>query len=335
MTLRIGIPRALLFYDYYPLWNGFFSALGYEVCPSPSSTEEIAKLGSMITVDEACFPVKLAHGHAKYLCDQGIDYLFVPRLVSVGQHTYICPKFMGLPDMMRQTFGPEVKILAPIIDFYRTNRSLLGTLRQVGRVLDISMVHLTRAYWKAYGDWRKYVYLMQLGMMPDNALNVLYHPERANLKVPPTSVNLVILGHPYNIYDSYLSMGITRWLEDKGVRIFTSDMLSSQELAKCRYHLPKKLFWSLGERVMGAAIYYAQQSDIHGLVQINSFGCGLESLIAELVQRHAAMVYNKPYLLLTVDEHTGQAGMVTRLEAFLDMIQRRQMYSENNLPSHG
>lgn len=111
MTVKVGIPRALLFYYYFPMWNGFFKALGVEVILSRNTTKGILDKGVRQSVDDACLPVKLFFGHVLDLKDR-VDYLFIPRMVSVERKEYICPKFLGLPDMIRY----NVPDLPPIID---------------------------------------------------------------------------------------------------------------------------------------------------------------------------------------------------------------------------
>ena len=96
-------------------------------------------------------------------------------------------------------------------------------------------------------------------------------------------------------------------------------MLSDAAIASGNAQLRKQLFWSSGRTVFGAGAHFATNSDVSGIIHLASFGCGLESLIIDLVQR-VAIANNKPFLLVTLDEHTGEAGMETRLEAFIDML---------------
>ena len=107
----MGIPRALLYYYYYPLWNEFFTRLGCEVVLSPETNKAILDQGIRSTLSEVCLPVKVYFGHAAYLAGR-VDYLFVPRLSRVEAKAYICPKFMGIPDMLRA----RINKLPPLID---------------------------------------------------------------------------------------------------------------------------------------------------------------------------------------------------------------------------
>lgn len=109
--MKIGIPRALLYYEYYPLWKTFFTNLGAEVVLSKATTKDILDSGVKASTNDACLPLKIFHGHIIDLIGK-VDYIFVPRLKSVAGGEYICPKFCGLPDMIRYS----VENLPPIID---------------------------------------------------------------------------------------------------------------------------------------------------------------------------------------------------------------------------
>ena len=115
MSVKIGIPKTLSYYVYYPLWKKFFTELGAEVVVSDNTSRPIIDAGVRETVNDACVPIKLFHGHSVDLKDKA-DYFFIPRLVSVdGEHIY-CPKFLGLPDMVKNSLKDLPEILAPRID---------------------------------------------------------------------------------------------------------------------------------------------------------------------------------------------------------------------------
>ena len=96
--------------------------------------------------------------------------------------------------------------------------------------------------------------------------------------------------------------------------------------------LPKRMFWTLGRKMAGSGLYFDQDEHIDGIVYLACFGCGPDSLIGEIIERRM----NKPFIMLTVDEHTGETGLLTRLEAFVDMIERqRRTTVENHFSAHG
>ena len=106
--MRVGIPQALLYHYYMPLWRELFEALGCEVVFSGDTNKGIVNQGVRVSVPEICVPIKIFNGHIIELEKKEVEYIFVPRMVSVEDGLTFCPKFLGLPDMLRYTF-PELK----------------------------------------------------------------------------------------------------------------------------------------------------------------------------------------------------------------------------------
>ncbi|KUK36216.1 MAG: CoA enzyme activase, partial [Thermacetogenium phaeum] len=135
---RIGIPRALLYYYFYPLWREFFTGLGMQVVVSPETNKRIMDAGVKVTLSEVCLPVKILFGHVLALADE-VDYLFVPRIIKVEPRAYICPKFMGLPDMLRARIPDLPPLLEPAVDMRKEEtdpfRCWENCFREVGRVI--------------------------------------------------------------------------------------------------------------------------------------------------------------------------------------------------------
>ena len=132
-----------------------------------------------------------------------------------------------------------------------------------------------------------------------------------------------LIGHPYNIYDGYVSMDVIKKLRRMGAAVLTAENVREKTVNRHALMLPKKLFWTLGRRMIGAANHYMERPDISGLVYVAAFGCGPDSMTGELIEREAR-ARRIPFLSLNIDEHTGEAGVVTRLEAFLDMVRWRR-----------
>lgn len=321
----IGIPRALLFWSYAPLWLAFFRALGLETVISGETTRETMDRGIRLAVDEACLPVKVFYGHCAELATS-VDWLFVPRLVSVERRKYICPKFMGLPDMIRQPLGSTVRLLDPVVDFLRTGeRALPGVARDVGRRLGADPRAARAALEAGLDHLRRFRKLEERGVHPEAALGELgWLTPRPTpgfaTKAPRLSVG--VLGHPYNVHDRQISFGLLDRLSSWGAAPVTGDNLASETCRAAAQELPKDLFWTLGWHTYGAAAHLMNSTLVSGLIHLVSFGCGPDSLVGELVHRRAERI-RMPFLLLTLDEHTGEAGVLTRVEAFLDMLERR------------
>ncbi len=317
MPIKVGIPRTLLYYYYFPMWKVFFEALGAEVVLSPPSTKRLLAEGLKNAVDEVCLPIKLTFGHVLDLAAKA-DLIFLPRIVSIEKKEYICPKFLGLPDMIRNLKG-----LPPLIDvnvnMYRNKSGAYIAAQEAGRFITSNHFKIWNAYRQARKVQKKYFRLLQLGLMPSEAMAVMEDRVRNEHLPEPQDINVVLIGHPYNIYDSYISMNIIKRLRSMGATVLTAEHVPEKIYKKCAACLPKKLFWTLGQHMIGAALYYLNRHDVSGMVHVAAFGCGPDSMTGDLIERYARAA-GMPFLNLTIDEHTGEAGIVTRLEAFLDMV---------------
>ncbi|WP_425449680.1 acyl-CoA dehydratase activase-related protein [Dethiothermospora halolimnae] len=331
MSYKVGIPQGLLFYDYYPLWKEFFNNLGAEVVLSNKTNKKILDQGVSNCVDEACLPVKVYHGHVCDLKDK-VDYLFIPKIISVHKKEYICPKFLGLPEMIKNS----IKGLPPIIDveinLHKSNSNLIPTIIKTGKHFTINGFKITSAYSKAVDSYKKYLNLIGRGVVPIDAIK-MYNESLKDIKKDKNKLNLLVLGHPYNIYDDHISMKLIDKLHKQNINVLTSEMIN---IDKINYHaskLPKRMFWSFGRKIVGSAFNVIEERKVDGIIYVSSFGCGLDSILIDLVERKARKE-KLPFTLLTLDEHTGEAGVNTRLEAFVDMIRWRLDY-ENNISTHG
>ncbi len=309
--MRIGIPKGLLYFDYFPLWEGFFRNLGCEVIVSEPTNANIAKMGVKTTCDEVCYPVKVLHGHVLSLVNK-VDRIFVPRVFSVQPGTCSCPKLIGLADMVRHAVPESPPLIAPFVNLRLGPRGMYRALKEAATGITSNPIRIYHAYKAASRDFVAFQRNMHAGRLA-TAMDI------ACSAAPELNRSIAVIGHSYNLYDSHLNLNLINRLLALGYRVFTPEMLPDRTIAEANRSLRKPLFWSLGRRVLGAAIHYSERKDIAGLIQVTSFGCGLESLVADMSQR-VAKQKGKPFMLLTMDEHTGEAGMQTRLEAFLDML---------------
>lgn len=322
MAVKVGIPRALLYYYYFPMWRTFFESLGAEPVVSPATTKTILEKGLSKTVDEACLPVKLAVGHVIDLAPK-VDFLFLPRLVSIAPREYICPKFMGFPCMVRQTLPGLPPVIDTCVNMYSPKNSLYKVFSEVGR-------HFTRNPLTVYRAWRRaeqvsgqYMARLESGQLPWEAMRDLEGANSPADAPMEKGLKVAVIGHPYNIYDPYISMNVIKRLTNQGVKVLTPEGIPDGTVRHRAAALPKKLFWTMGQRMIGAAFHYMHDLKVDGIIHVASFGCGPDSMTGELIERYSRRVGTVPFLNLTLDEHTGEAGVVTRLEAFLDMVSWR------------
>ncbi|NLJ41178.1 MAG: hypothetical protein GX352_06170 [Clostridiales bacterium] len=314
--MNVGIPRALLYFDYFPLWQTFLSLAGFEITISPPTNKDILNKGVSLCVDDACLPVKLFHGHTADLADK-VDVIFIPRLISISPGEYICPKFIGLPEMIKNS----VKGLPPLIIFdYNLHKDLKGEKIAFGRLgteLGVGGRAIDNAYKEAKRRQLIYRGILESGQNP---LSILYPKERWDEKLG-TKGTIGVIGHPYLLYDRYISMDIIRKILDNGYNVKVPANVSHSTIEKRLENMPKNLFWSYGKRILGSGMDWLADDRIHGIIFVDSFGCGIDSFVGELLHRYNIRGRRLPYTTITLDEHTGRAGFDTRLEAFLDMME--------------
>ncbi len=326
--LKIGIPRALLFYEYYPFWRTFFEELDAEVLISQATTRNIVDQGVKTCVDEACLPVKIFHGHVIDLKDR-VDYLFIPRFTSIAEGEYVCPKFGGLPDMIKNSIEGLPPVISTEINLRDSYRKVYGAISEIGGYFSSDKGKIQKAYKKAVQS-----YISSRNQFISGLPGWLGEKNsRIKLRGDFNHLNVGLLGHPYNIFDSYVNMNLIKKLSTSMVGIFTSEMMDEDSINNKAAELQKKMFWTFGRRIIGAAMCMLERKDIQGIIYVMSFGCGLDSFICDMVERRAR-ASGIPFSVLVLDEHTGEAGINTRIEAFIDMIKWRSK-NENYISTHG
>lgn len=307
--MKIGIPKALLYFKYYPFIETFFTELGAEIITSQNTNKEILNLGSKYCVDEACLPVKVFHGHVASIKDK-CDILFIPRIMQLKEKEFICPKFCGLPEMIVNSIPnlPEC-ITTPIYAY--SKKSLKTFAIKAGSYITKSRSRISNAYEIALRAQTEY---------------------KCGIKNENYSLNVALVGHPYNIYDSYTNMNVVNKLNKLGIGVITEENLQNNFIDLQINDLYKKPFWTFARNSYGFSTYAAKNKIIDGIVYISSFACGIDSVVIELIKDR---LEEFPLLILKIDEHTGEAGFDTRLEAFADMLERRCYIHEDNLSSYG
>lgn len=325
---KIGIPRTLAYFIYFPFWKTFFEEINQEVIVSSLTTRDILDDGVREAVNDACIPIKLYHGHVAALASQ-VDYIFCPRLVSVREHgdfgtETFCPKFLGLPDMVRLAMDNLPPIIDVRVDLKQGKDELFNVCSQVGVLLGKSPAEIKKAYQRALLIQKRFKKLLSQNMMPEEAIDILFtNGERKPLLSQP-DLQIVVVGYPYAIYDDYINGRILSLLEKENVRVYTQDMLSDKILNRQARNLPKSMFWYFSNRAVYGALHFMQQKNIDGIIHITAFACGPDSIVDRLLEIEARRHGQMPYLSIAVDEHTGDAGVRTRVEAFLDMLRFRR-----------
>lgn len=323
--MKIGIPRALGYYLYYPFWHGFFSDLGIEVSLSGKTTKKLVSEGSALVVSETCLPVKVYVGHVLELLNKDVDVIYSPSIQSIAPKVYNCSKLRGLPDLIRNVVRKDFLLIEPTLDKSTPKQGLYEFLYESVAPLGITDKKLIKNASKAGWDCMNNYWLMtRSGMDAETALaNVIKGKICYTQDVRDLPINAAVISHGYNLYDEHISMNVLKKLEGLGVKTHTAENLNMEQMMSGIKNLNTNLYWANESEITGAAGFYMADDTIDGLITITAFGCGPDSLMIERITRFAKR-HNKPLINLTIDEHTGEAGFVTRLEAFTDMLYRKK-----------
>jgi len=307
----VGIPRATLFFELFPFWNAFFTELGFNVVCSSATNRSIINSGCEAVVEEICFPMKVAHGHILELLERGVDYLFLPSVVNLdhlskeSEVSYNCPYVQSLPFLSTAAIDfPKYRatVLRPVIHFEWGRKvfgpQLVALARRLGRrgpginpAVDAGLTALNSFREKLVEKGRKILAALPVGRPA-----------------------LVIVSRSYNGCDPGLNFRIPDKLKDLGALAIPLDFLPVQENIGPAM---KSMYWRNGQRIMSAGRTVAHSPGLNA-VYITNFSCGPDSFIAKYFDRE---MQGKPYLTIELDEHSADAGVITRLEAFLDSLQ--------------
>jgi len=317
---RIGIPKALMYYRYFPLWRTFFEALGWSVIVS----DGLGKTGRIIYFEDSCLPMKLLVTHALSLKDE-VDHLFVPRLVSLHRTYMMCPKFRGAPDIVRLATEGHLSIIDETIDLRVRGNSLLRSFLKIGEKLGASKKEAKRALISGEQSYLKFKkeWMDRINLLPVKDLFQINIP--APSKGKRSTWRVALVGHPYNLFDNDINKDILTMTRNLGIEIVTSDLLSEKEIDRQISDLSKEIYWSSGREIVGALFHFLN-GGVDGVVFLTSFKCGIDALLQEFIKRRLKIRGELPipFLVLSFDEHTGREGLVTRLEAFKDVMEQRK-----------
>jgi len=355
--VKLGFPRAFYYFDYYPFWAGFFNYLEIELVTSPATNREILELGLKKANDATCLPIKILVGHLQVLSN--VDAIFLPRLVSVEEDTYLCPKYLGIPESVLTGIPEGIPVLSVTVN-WRQGVKYSNTWDELGPKLGKQKSQIRAAFKQALAWQQEYEQLKTVGWDFNRLIAYFEHSRRPsdqekfrtmlrsaesstkmdkklmgtqrNLETEDKRPRIAIVGHSYLTHDAYANLNLLAKLRAKS-EVQLIDRVNSPQIEKSLLSLRKKMFWSHGKRILGAGYSFTANENIDGIIYLSCFGCGTDSITQEMVAR-AARQEHKPYMIITLDEHTGEAGLVTRLEAFLDMLKRRNK-GESNLSAHG
>ncbi|MFH0777913.1 MAG: acyl-CoA dehydratase activase-related protein [Candidatus Eisenbacteria bacterium] len=313
---RIGIPRALLYHRYHLLWETFLKALGEEVIVSPPTNKGILQLGVQHSLTDICLPVKLACGHVALIAPR-VEYVFLPRILSVERNAYTCPKIVAFPDMIRLNLPGLPQILDPVLDMRKKVGSQEKQFEEIAVRLNKTrrLKFATHEAFRAQKDW----FTGEPEARSESSF-LFNDVGGANWR----GLQIALLGHPYNLFDSFINFNLRERLASMGIRILTLKSLdpSAVEREALQLHYPP--YWTAAKELLAGARMFFRSSSVDGVMYLIAFECGPDALLKVLVESEAKKSPNVAYMSLVLDEHTGETGVETRVEAFLDAIARRK-----------
>jgi predicted nucleotide-binding protein (sugar kinase/HSP70/actin superfamily) len=323
--IRVGIPRALLYYQYYPMWHSFFKALGAEVIVSPVTSQAMLREGTARVVADTCLPVKAFIGHVLSLVSK-CDLIFIPTVRSVRKNVYSCSKFLGLSEMTRVVVPEAPPILDIMVDVNKGRLRLCQAIYRLGKNFTADprkIRQASRDAWRTHLNYRNMMSAHRL-TQPQAMARVLGTPTpESGVESPEAKATIAVIGHPYLLHDDFISHRIMPRLEQANVKLLTPEMLTDTTLESAVMRVMGRIQWTCESEVVGAGAHYLR-GGVGGVINVTAFGCGPDSLMTDVVRRQAARLRSIPFMNLTIDEHTSEVGIITRLEAFLDMIYRKQ-----------
>ncbi len=334
--VKVGIPRSLAYYSFYPLWRVFLEKLSAEVIVSAATNRKILEEGIRETVNDACIPIKIFHGHVFDLAGR-VDYIFVPRMISADGKSTFCPKFLGLPDMIRFTGSGLPELIDARYDCSGFPGGQFRFFFSVAHSLGVrNPFKIISAAASALRRHREYNLLLSKGLKPAEAREVIFGQKQEGDYLAGSKPGgqgkakkavVALLGYPYAIYDSFISAGVYDKLVKLGVEVITYDQIPLREMRRISKQLPQNFFWYYSNKVFWAGLYLLEQKKyIDGIIHVTAFGCGPDAMVDKTLELEAKAA-GVPFLGLTIDEHTGEGGVQTRLEAFVDMLCAKRLQS--------
>jgi predicted nucleotide-binding protein (sugar kinase/HSP70/actin superfamily) len=302
-TVRMN--RSFLVNTYYPFYKSFFNELGFRlILPEVVDENGISQRGAQF-----CYPAELAHGYIADMLKIDADYTFLPHLKGIpsgSQDTSCTCVFVQsepfyLKSVFKELDGPRT--LSPTIDFTDDLAGQHNVFGQLAESLGLSRKRGVRAFAKA----------MDIQEGCQRQLKEIGHRILGDLEKNPDELVIVLFGRPYNTFAREANKGVSMKLASRGIRVIPFDMLDFEDY---RLAEDKNMYWAMGNILLRCASYVAGHPQLFP-IYITNFSCGPDSFILTYFRD---IMGKKPSLTLELDSHTADAGIETRIEAFLDIV---------------
>ena len=312
---KIGIPLCLNMYELLPFWHSFFTSLGYEVVVSPVSSRKLYQEGqATIPSDTACFPAKLSHGHIAELCKMGVDLIFYPCMTynvdeGLGQNHYNCPVVAYYPEVLAGNC-PELENIPFFYEYVDIARRKDFTAR-MPKLLEkylpgIPRHEVRQAIDAAYAEYNRHMALIR-----QKGEQIIEKARAEHRRI------IVLAGRPYHV-DPEVNHGIDKLILQQGAAVVTEDSISDRVQPFKTTVLNQ---WTYHSRLYAAARYCTTQPDMD-LVQLVSFGCGVDAITTDET-REILQAGGKLYTQLKIDEITNLGAVNIRLRSLFAALDER------------
>ena len=311
--MTIGIPKAFLYYRYRYLWETFFEELGCEILVSPDTNKGTIKTGAEHSIDESCLSSKIYMGHVEWLIGK-CDYILIPRVASYSRDQIVCSKLWSAYDVVQNVFRDRgVKILDYNIDYVKNKTEFMAFMR-MGRRLKKKRFSILRAYFMA--------------KQAEKMMNERRITEQKELLKPDGKLKILLVSHSYNINDPFIGRPISERLAALNATPVIAEIVERTAAVQKAREISPTLKWSYNQELLGAIALYKE--DVDGIILVTAFPCGPDSLVNEVIIRR---IKDKPIISLVVDEQEGMAGLETRIESFIDIINFKNQPKPNDIPA--
>lgn len=322
----VGIPRVLNMYENYPFWHKFFTSLGFDIVLSPDSDRKLYEKGiASISSETACYPAKLAHGHIESLIEKNPDFIFYPgvfyeyKQFDMAKNHMNCPVVSGYPNLIENNVDnlKKTKYMAPYISFEskvivkkRLVEIFAGFSHGDNTINKKQIENATDFAWQAQDDYHKDI--------KKKGKEILDMIEEADLNA------IVLAGRPYHV-DPEINHGVADLIETMGLPVLSEDAIA-YNMGDINKDLRVLDQWSYHARLYRAANYVAKNDNIE-LIQLNSFGCGLDAVTSDQVE-DLLKSHGKIYTLLKIDEVSNLGAAKIRIRSLIQALKEKKSDGE-------
>lgn len=314
--MKVGIPRGLLFNDFSPLFIPFFKYLGIETIVSDETDRKIINRGLEIVPEEYCFPTKVAYGHVDNLLKKGVDFIFIPHIANTGEpigsykYSVTCPWTQSAPDLMKS--APKLTkeglnsemLISPSLFFDWGLNHIEDQMKKAVAKMGHSTKNVRAALQEGFINKERFDKKIE-----EKTKKVFDSIKNYNKNEPA----FLVMARPYTAYDANVNNDIVNKILDAGYLAIPLELapIGSIDIST---QMPK-MYWIQGQKKLAAIELLNKNKNLFG-IDVTYFACGPDTQINQQMRCRT----QKPFLTVEMDEHTGDAGIDTRLQAFFNTV---------------